>query len=638
MARRKAWFEEDVKREKFLTAIRGGATRLQACVIAGFKGATLEDWIEHDDVVRLAVETAEKMRLVVDASREQDADKPVARDEKTGADRWKKLHEDAAKLAPGMLGYLLAVNARTSQKQNGYSLSPWWRWALGEWFESRKAVFLGRIGRGGGKSTTQTDVVLTVSIFAKRSIPAGETWIWPFLSLDMDEANLKVGPFESAMAAIGIGLSEYVKHTRNGGRTSIAFDDARGNRVEVRVYPNTVSAMSGPTLVGATNDEEAKWKATTDASSGVKTNTADEVLDAQGQCFRGDMEHKKHMRISSAWMTSGPHYEDIEAGDNELHFVARIGPFLQLAMDGFELVASKLESMGKPDGAKMIRGYAATLTEDSPNVPSWVANPSHNIWGGFLRARMRVRKWLRENGSWSSSGAEEGDYFEPETIDRACIVPRIVSREVDGRFAAIDTGAKKNPSALGIVERVIHQVRLGTTTERHYQFRPLLLRQWARKPGGLPLDLRNVVLPEMARLLAEHKCVMRWWADGWGGDAVELVGAKFGIQTIYISTSTVTKEQYEPLDAAFAIEPCPIVLSGCDGIDLAVAQLRQVRRGADGKAIVPHVGTEHGELGQVLVRALAHAGIGQTPPDDDIEWRSFSSERDEGSAYESRRG
>lgn len=632
MAKLPAYKDTAVK-VKFLGELRAGKTRAEAAGSVMVPLRTFEGWLERDDDLRAEVESAEA------EGRSARTNAPVVRDEKTGADRWKGLRADAAKFAPGMLGFLLAVDARTSTKKNGHAFSPWWRWVLGNWYESGKAVFLGRIGRGGGKSTTQTNVVLAETIFGERSIPDGETWIWPFLSLDMDEANLKVGPFESAMEAIGIGKADYVKHARTGGRTSIAFKDSRGNSVEVRVYPNTVSAMSGPTLVGATNDEEAKWKAATDASSGVKTNTAEEVLDAQGQCFRGDATHKKHMRISSAWMTHGPHHDDIKEGDNELHYIARIGPFLQLALDGFEIVASKLAALGKHDGAKMIRGYAATLTEDSPNVPSWVANPTHDVWGGFLRARQRVRKWLRENGSWSSDGAEEGDYFEPETVDRGCIVTRIITKEFDGRFAAIDTGAKKNPSALCIIERVVHEVRLGThTRERRYQFRPVVLRQWTRKPGGLPLDLRNVVLPAMARIILENKCIPAWWTDGWAGDQIEHVAQSFGLQTIYVSTSTATRDIYEPLDAALAHDPCPIVLSGCEGIEHAVAQLRQVRRGSDGKALVPHQGTEHGELGQVLARALAHAGVGQSPPGDDgPEWRSFGSDRDEGSAYESRR-
>ena len=620
MARVEAYKDEAVK-GKLLWALRAGQSLKDAAATVGHPLRTVEGWIERNDDLRREVEQA-----TLDG-RAALADTPSVPDAKTGADRWKKLREDAAKLAPGMLGFLLAVDARTSALPNAHALSPWWRWVLTQWYESGKAVFLGRIGRGGGKSTTQTNVVLTESLFSPQVIPPGETWIWPFLSLDMDEANMKVGPFENAMRAIGIGSSDYTKHAIKGGRTTIEFGESIGRRVKVCVYPNTVSAMSGPTLAGATNDEEAKWKAGTDSTSGVKMNSAEEVLDAQGQCFRGDTKNKKHMRISSAWKTSGPHYEDIEAGDNELHFIARIGPFLQLARDGFELVAAKLAALGKHDGAKMIREYAAKLTEHSPNVPSWVANPTHDVWGGFLRARQRVRKWLRENGSWSSDGADEGDYFESEDIERGVFVARVVSREIDGRFAAIDTGTKKNPSAIGIVERVIHEVRLGTSArERRYQFRPVKLDQWVPK-NGRPLDLRNVVLPAMAQMILSLGCVPCWWTDGYAGDQIEIVAARFGLDTKFVDTSRATQQVYEPIDAAFAEEPCPIVLSGCANIELAVLQLRQVCRSADQKAVVLRAGVEHGEWGQVLARALAHAGIGTMPPDEDLGWRSWGSSR-----------
>ncbi len=79
------------------------------------------------------------------------------------------------------------------------------------------------------------------------------------------------------------------------------------------------------------------------------------------------------------------------------------------------------------------------------------------------------------------------------------------------------------------------------------------------------------------------------------------------------------------------------MLNGCENIEAAVAQLRQVKRSNDGVAIVPHAGADHGELGQVLARALAHAGVGAIPPDDDIEWRSFGSERDDSDDDYSRR-
>jgi hypothetical protein len=615
-------YKQTEPKARMLDALRRGMTRAEAAEAGGSKAGTFAGWVERDALWQQEVELAEQEARETGAVRTA----KVARDEKTGGDRWAKFREEAARLGAGTWGVLLYLDGILAAKPGAHAMSQWWRWSLGEWYASGKAVYLGRIGRGGGKSTTQTEVVVTETLFGERDVPPGETWIWPFLSVDMSEANLKVGPLEHALGAVGLDGSTLTKHSGGkAGRTVLAYQDAKGQQVEVRVYPATVDAMSGPTLAGATNDEEAKWKA--DRDKGV--NSAEEVLDAMGQCFRGDATTKKHMRISSAWMTRGPHFDDIEAGDNELHYVARIGPFLDVAVAGFELVATRLVAAGKHDDARMVRQYAATLTEDSPNVPSWVANPTHDVWGGFLRARQRTRKWLRECGSWSSDEADEGDYFDHQTIDAGCVVARVITREVDGRFPAIDTGASRNPSALGIVERVVHEVCTNGRRERRYQFRPYLLRE--RRRTGRPLDLRNDVLPEFARAIIEAQCIPTWWSDGWSAHDILNVGALFGITTHFISTSTVTRDMYEPLDSALREDPCPVVLSGCENVEAAVAQLRAVMRAADGKAIVREVGVDHGEFGQVFVRALAHAGIGTLPPDaGDDGFESDGSDRGDG--------
>lgn len=622
MAVRKAWFLDDVKRNKFLTAIRNGASVLQACDAAKWSFALVDGWINSDESIRLEIERAKEIAPIVEASREQD--KPIARDEKTGADRWKRLREDAAQLAAGTLGFLLAVEARLASRPGAHGFSPWWRWCLSEWYVSGKPTFLGCVGRGGGKSDTQTAVVVAECLFAPRSVPPGETWIWPYLSKDMNETNLKFGPLESALRAVGLGTDDLKIHRRKDGRSEIGFYDATSNSVEVRVYPNSKDALRGPTLCGATNDEEAFWREDKD----LGTSSADDVLDAMAGAFRGDAASKKHMRISSANHKGAVLMRDIEAGDNDLHFIARLGPFVREAIAGFELVAERLFAEGRFDDARTIRQWASSLSDTSPWIPSWVGNPTHDVWGGFLRLRKRVTKWLRENGSKPSDGGEEGDYFDQQTIDRAVSTPVVSTRARGERFAAIDTGASKNPSALCIVERVVHEV----SGERRYQFRPLVLKEWRRKTGGLPLDLRNVVVPEMARIAREYGC-LSWWSDGWSLHDIENGAAPLGVATRCISTSTISRDQYEPLDAALAHDPCPVVLNGCENVEAAVAQLRQVRRDNSGKATVPKVGTDHGELGQVLVRALAHAGIGQTPP---AKSRGFAAFDDPYSAARSR--
>jgi hypothetical protein len=201
--------------------------------------------------------------------------------------------------------------------------------------------------------------------------------------------------------------------------------------------------------------------------------------------------------------------------------------------------------------------------------------------------------------------AEEGDVFDALALDRAVAATAYPGR--GERFAAIDTGASRNPTALAIVERV---ERRGA-----YQWRPILLRQWVRKPGGLPLDLRGKVLPEIARLVKSYGCEPAWWSDGWSSHDTELVAAEHGLRTIFVSTSTAYRDLCAPLESALALERGDaVVLAGCEGATEAVKQLRGVRRSSSGGVIWPEVGTEHAELAQVLLRALAHAELGKVPP------------------------
>lgn len=604
---------------KLLTALREGKSRVEAAGIITTPVKTLLGWIERDDEFRARVEEAEFIGRELAEQRKAEQVKTV-RDASTGTDRWRKLRDDVAKFGGGMLGSLLAIESRVLAVPGSVGLSPFWKHVAGEFYGGGFHELCAIVGRGGAKSTANIFFACNELLFRERHIPPNDPrWIWPFMSHSMAESNQRFDPFKSTLLAVGYGESDLATYQRKDGRSEIQFDDLKGQPVKINIFPNTVDACRGGNLAGATDDEELHWAA--DRDKGL--SRADDVLAVLVGSFRADRS-RVHIRISSVDDEGGAMMDAAEQGSDELRYVPTLGPFLRLALDGFERVAAFLDATNRSDGAKRVRSWAQTLTESSPWIPSWVGNPMHDavegfklLWSKLRKTQDRIGVWLRENGSCTLPVAgETGDYFEPQSIDRGVFVARVVTRDVDRRFAAIDTGAKKNPSALGIVERVVHEVRRGTSVrERHYQFRPVLLRQWSRKPGGLPLDLRNVVLPEMARLLLQHGCVPRWWSDGWAGEQVELVGHLFGIQTKFVSTSTATADIYEPLDAALACDPCPIVLSGCEGIEQAVAQLRQVRRGEGGKAIVVHQGTEHGELGQVLARALAHAGVGTSPPE-----------------------
>ena len=658
MARVAAYKNDDVK-VKLLEELRAGKTRHEAAGAVMTPLKTFEGWLDKDDDLRREVEAAEA------EGAQARADKPVALDKKTGADRWRKMREDAARFAPGMLGFLLAVDARVSAIPGNPPMSPFWRHAFTEFYQGEYHGFICVGGRGSAKSTNQIKICANELLFRERHIPPMDPrWIWPFMSDKMAESNQRVQPFKSTLKALGVGESDMVVYERKDGRSEIQFDDAKGQPVKVNIFPNTEDACRGGNLAGATGDEVMHWIASkTDGLS-----KADDVNRVLVGALRADRS-RVHIQISSVNDVPSGMLESAKRGSTALTYVATLGPFLRDALDGFERVAMHLDATNRGEFAGRIRAWAATLTAVSPWIPSWVGNPTHDPVEGFellfdkLRdGQDKIGIWLQENGScfWPMEFVE-GNYFEAKQIDAAVATVRgdgerytvplltddlrnrwtgLAKNKATGqvvewhdelriardayefvmernpekrrvvdveRFAAIDTGAKKNPSALCIVERV----KVGA----RYQWRPVVLRERRRIKGGLPLDLRMDVLPEFAGLLKEYGCAS-WWSDGWAGDAVEIVGSQNGIATKFVSTSTATRDVYEPIDTALAQTPCPVALNGCENIEAAVAQLRQVKRGNDGTAIVPHAGSDHGELGQVLARALAHAGVGALPPDD----------------------
>lgn len=608
--------------EKILAALRGGATRLSACEVAGVTWATLERWIDDDPEVRNKIDAAES------AARDQGA-RPSSLDaarppKSEKIDRWAQIRADAGRLGPGLFGLLLWLEARIAEHNER---SPAWDHVppmpppllaiFRDFWASAKQELLVRGGRGLGKSTMFTRPTIIECLFAPRVVNGGEIAIWPELSVDMDEANLKVSVLEKLLEIAGFRRDDpredfsFKTLKQERGRTRIQFMNAEHERIEIRVYPATVRALSGPTLKGGRHDEEAKWK----TSAKDETNSAEEVLDAEAGAFRG-REHAHLYRVSSAWKTSGAHYRDVEGiddkgikvgnGDTAARHIARIGDFLQLTIDGLERVAAAEKN--RIDAAE-IRMYAATLTPESPNLPSWF-NPSLDPLA--LRARSRnVRVFLREYASRSTGGEDDGDFFDPLLLDAAESRARPHGTP-DACYAAIDTGAKRNPAALAIVGLWL--------TRAGRRVAPMRLRSWRPRPGA-PLDLRLVVLPAAAREALANGCG-GWTSDGFASDQIDLVSAAEGIEIAYVATSEAYRDVYEPVAAGLARGE--ICLNGCDGAAEAVAQLRRVSsvtevggKGAHVRMVIPEdAGGEHGDLGVALVRALAAAGVGRVEEDD----------------------
>ena len=582
-------------------AIRAGVPLARAAKLGGISVQTLLRWDAESPVVHAQLEAAQAAARApqprelppgwaeaVAISAGTDAPEPTPSPE---ADRWARIREEAAALAPGLAGLYRWVDGLLASK--GFPpTSPWWRSTLEAFWASDARWLVILAGRGAGKSSTLCRIAVVEALFAERSVPPGQTWIWPFLSVLKADARRRLDEIEAILKALGVEA----KRSTPEGVPTLSCVDATGNQIAFVSIAATVAGVSGPSAIGFVGDEVAKWR---DEDTGA--NPAAEVIKSGRQMFRGRAGIHGYL-VSSAWGEFGIHHEMVTAGDTALTRVARLGDEgYATAMDGFARAAAYEQDAGK---RAEIEAHARGLTPQSSAIPTFLANPT--ITPESTRAdEPDVATWLREVAS-VPTGEQGAGFFDSDRLRAACELR--VEHGSGECFAGIDTGAKRNPAALAIVERI-------TLHDGAVRYRPVLLRKWTPTMGA-PLDLRLVVLPEMARICRAHGC-WEWHSDGWASDAIDLVAAEHGMSTRYVSTSTVHDDQYVPVDAA--INRGEVALgASLHGLDEAVRQLRAVKRAPRGDAgwrmILPEEGPDHGELGQVLVRALAAAGAGRVEP------------------------
>lgn len=580
MARLPIWKTDPQRLARALEVLAHGGERASAARAASVGLETFLRWIDESPEVRAQVESAEI------GARSRGA-KPLIVEgrarPKVQNERWRSVREEAAALGPGLFGILLWVDRRLVEK--GFpALSPWWVWVLGAFYLAGIRWLILLVGRRGGKSSTLCRVAVVEALFGDHAISPGDPLVWPIFSTDMAEARGRLRMIAAVLGVLGIEFAE----GQLQGRPRIVTKTIADHDLEFRVYPATVAGASGFTAPGVTCDEEAKWK---DEESGA--NPAREVLRAVRPTMATQARAHGY-RCSSAFGAIGTHHEAITGGDSALHFVARLGPFLEEARRGFYAVADLEHS---DEDAKTIRAHADGLTEDSPAIPSWIANPTLDPVATRLD-EPDLSTWLREYGSVASSAGETA-FFDALHLARAATL----DLRGDGPcFCALDPGSRRNAFALAIVRRV--------WTGEAFAFAPVILRQWVPAPGA-PLDLRLVVLPEAAKIARAYRCDT-WITDAHALTEVEIVGAEHGIATVCRAEGEAYEAEGRPVRDA--LHRGQVSLAGCEGADELQAQLRGVRsRLAGGRQVMtwPESGDLHGDLARAWVSACAAAGAGQ---------------------------
>jgi hypothetical protein len=391
---------------KLLEALRAGAPFAWACQIAGVDPDAMRAAAREDDELAEQLEAAE----AEGGAKRAKAAPPVNRPSPTGKGKGKAKDEpegldaaaferEAAEYGGGAYGYLAAVDARLVAR--GFpGMSPWWRSQVEAFYASGKRWMIVMAGRGAGKSTSLVRIAATEALFTPRTIPPGQRWIWPFISVATSDARRRIVELQAIFAALGVNLTP--KYPQ--GHPTLELLDVREQPIAFVSIASTIAGVSGPSTIGATIDEEAKLR---DKASGANPST--EILASLLQTFRA-RPGIRAIRCSSAWTTTGSHAQAIADGDTSQNHIARVGPgFVPVVVDGLLEVAQREEARGDVESARAIRAHASTITADSAAIPTWLANPTITAvacrdevdampvesLGGLSRAAY----WLRENAS-----------------------------------------------------------------------------------------------------------------------------------------------------------------------------------------------------------------------------------------------
>ncbi len=336
-------------------------------------------------------------------------------------------------------------------------MSAWWSLVLTQFYASGKRWFVARVGRRGGKSSTLCRVAVAEAVWTERDLPPGTIGVFSVISVDMAEATDRIDTIEQILIALGYrktegepsDRTEFVRTVKHS-RPRIALLDSQGHPIEFRVYPATISGVSGHTSIGSLCDEAAKWR-----DEKTAANPADQVLKSLMPTMTTQRSAHLFM-VSSAFSTIDRHHDAISEGDTERQFVAR------LYADACErdrvqrLEAARLlrqqslatfsahERAAKIKAAEQLEDSASKLDATSTNIPTWIANPTRTI-AETREDEPDLETWFREYASIPTGGGATY-FFDHQTIDRACIVVH-VARTPRKVGVGLDPGLETNSFA-----------------------------------------------------------------------------------------------------------------------------------------------------------------------------------------------
>ncbi len=177
-----------------------------------------------------------------------------------------------------------------NSKQKFHKLPPWWLGEVKRFYDSNKSQSVWRVGRRGGKSSTICRLVCIESYYGDHSWPDDDEGVVMIISADQKQAKQRLRSCAVLLRAMGLDYDQTADELR--------FQNARGQRVVIRVHSASISSVVGCTCICAVLDEVARW-----GENDRTGNPSEEILTS----LRPTMATQPNAKI---FMISSPMGED----------------------------------------------------------------------------------------------------------------------------------------------------------------------------------------------------------------------------------------------------------------------------------------------------------------------------------------
>lgn len=203
-------------------------------------------------------------------------------------------------------GWLLWLDARLASDGEP-PVTPWWRWALLDFWRSGRPFFAALKGQRATSSTTVAKCLVPGTLLRERSVVLGQQIACLLMSAGTAEANQRRNVIKKALGTFGLrevdrreklGAGTFTATEAAQGRSTFETRDAAGNEVVFSIRPGTLEAASGATGAGALVDELDLWDERLD-----KKSPAAEVLTV----LYGRLHGQRGAHVYHVSTPMGPH-------------------------------------------------------------------------------------------------------------------------------------------------------------------------------------------------------------------------------------------------------------------------------------------------------------------------------------------